>query len=415
MSPMALLLLLLVLAYIGGMGASPERKRAFGSPSGIEYVVLGLLLGPEALAVLGNEAMQALEPIAIVALGWVGLLFGLECGIVDERSAAPGRIAAGLAFTIATAIAAAFATFHLLVYFDPGPPAGRLPLCAAIGLVTAETTRHAVRWLGERQPLSGPLADLLRDLGAADDAPVLLALAVLFAQLPGERTAFDLPLSPIQLAGLTIAASAALGVLTAWLLGHAGDKVERWTILLGAAWLITGMARSLGLSALAGTFTLGLTLRAVSPDAAQLRALLSPTEGAVLLPALMLGGAHLTLPASGAEVAIIGGALGVRLVMSLAFGYLLSFARSDTRGLGPWLGAGMLASGTLTMIVAFGIALNFPPDIGRPALLVAFLGTLLGEVIGPAALRHAFGRASAPPPPPTTGGPSELEQAETIP
>lgn len=401
---MALLLVLLVLAYIGSMWASSERKRAFGSPSGVEYVVLGLLLGPETLGVLGHGAIAALEPIAIVALGWIGLVYGLECGRVGERAAPARRIALGLLFTVVTALSAASAAFGLLGYFQLGAPAQHALISGAVGLVTAETTRHAVRWIGERQPLSGPLADLLLDLAAADDAPVLLALALLFAAVAGEHTLFGLPIAPPQLAALNVLSGALLGVLSAFLIRRASSKVERWTILIGATWLATGTARSLGLSALSSTFTLGLTLSALSSEAPLLRAKVAQTEGAVLLPALLLAGAHLSPPTSDAEIALIAGALGMRIAVSFTLGYLLSFLHKDTRGLGAWLGAGMLASGTLTTIVAFGIALRFPAAVARPALAIAFLGTLLGEVVGPTALRHAFGHSSVPPPLP--GDPS---------
>jgi len=397
-SSMALLLLLLVLAYIGSLWASSERKRAFGSPSGIEYVLLGVLLGPEALGVLGHQAISAFEPIALVALGWIGVLYGLECGMNGNRRAPLGRIVLGLVLTIVTASLAAAAAWWMIGFTRLAEGDLQLMMSAAIGLVTAETTRHAVRWIGERQTLSSPLAELLQDLSAADDAPVLLALALLFAQLSGEHALHDRTLPALAMAGVTVGSGVLLGCVSAWLIGKSHSPVERWTVLLGAAWLATGMTKSLGLSALAATFAFGLTLSVLSRDAERLRQQVGPTEGAVLLPALLLAGAHVRWPASQAEVALVALAIAVRFATSFVFGVGLSFTRRDTRGLGPWLGVGMLASGTLTMIVAFGISMRCPAEIARPALAIAFVGTLLGELIGPTALRRAFGRSSAPPP-----------------
>jgi len=399
MSPMAVLLVLLVLSYIGSLRASGDRKRMFGSPSGIEYVVLGALLGPEALGLLGQGVMSAFEPVTIVALGWIGLLFGLECGIVAGRRAPVGRLVAGIAFTIVTTAAVTLAAYAVLGWVPLVAEVQRLPLAFALGLVSAETTRHAVRWLGERQPLAGPLSDLLVDLAAADDAPVLLALAGLFAYLTGERELLGTRIEPMELAGLTIGSGVALGVVAAWLIRRAFLPVERWTILLGAAWLATGMTKSLGLSAMAATFAFGVTLSVLGSDASRLRAQVGQTEGAVLLPALLLAGAHLELPKNEGEVLLIAVALAARMLLSFLFGLLLSLGQRDSRGLGPWLGAGMLASGTLTIIVGFGLTLRCPPEIARPVLAVAFLGTLLGEVVGPAALKQALGRSSAPPAP----------------
>lgn len=400
MSAMALLLLLLLLAYIGSMWASSERKRAFGSPSGIEFVLLGVLLGPEALGVLGQQAIAEFEPVAIVALGWIGLLFGLECGVVGERRAPLGRIIVGCTLTLITACTAAVAAWWMIGFLRLAEGDLRLLMSFAIGLVTAETTRHAVRWMDERQALTGHLADLLRDLSAADDAPVLLALALLFAALPGTHTFRGQPIPAPVMAAVTIGSGVLLGGASAWLMRYARSPVERWTILLGAAWLVTGMAKSLGLSVLAANFALGLTLSILASDAARLRAQVSPTEGAVLLPALLLAGAHLTLPANQGEVALIGLAIAMRFATSFVFGMGVSLLRPELRGLGPWLGVGMLASGTLTMIVAYGISMRCPATIARPALAIAFVGTVLGELIGPASLRRVFGRSVRPPPPP---------------
>lgn len=409
MSPMAVLLLLLVLAYIGSMWVSSERKRAFGSPSGVEYVVLGALLGPHALGVLGHGVMAAFEPVALVALGWIGLVFGLECGIVQGRRVPLTRLVLGVLFTLVTAAAAACATFWLLGHGTAHTSDERLVESLAVGLVSVETTRHAVRWIGERQPLTGPLSDLLLDLSAADDAPVLIALAALFAQLSGEHIFSEhVRIVPAAMAAGTIGAGVALGTMSAWLIDRASSRVEGWTILLGATWLVTGMAESLGLSALAATFVLGLTLSVLGRDAPRLRQQVGQTEGAVLLPALLLAGAHLAPPEGSAEIALIALALAVRLLMNFAFGFGISLARRETRRLGPWIGAGMLASGTLTMMVGFGITLRCPPHLARPVLTIAFLGTLLGEILGPAALKQALERSSAPPVPPPPGlGPAE--------
>lgn len=409
MSPMALLLVLLVLAYIGSLWAASGRRRAFGSPSGIEYVVLGALLGPEALGALSHEAMAAFEPIAIVALGWIGLIFGLECGMVGERRAPAGRMSLGLFFTIVTAGLVASASYQLLGWLHIDASL-RVLLSCAIALVSVETTRHALQWISEEHLLSGSLAGLVLDLEAADDAPVLMALAFLFAAMSGQHQLFGLQLPPLAMAGVTIGAGLLLGGVSAWLIARASSPVERWTILLGSVWLATGMTKSLGLSALASTFTLGATLSAFSAQAGKLREQLGRTEGAVLLPALLLAGANLQRPQGQAEVMLIALALGLRVAVSFVFGFGLARRRSETRGLGLWVGAGMLAPGSLTVIVGFAMTLRCPPEVARPALLLAFLGTLLGELIGPRALKQIIRKVSALPPKPPGPRPS-LERA----
>jgi hypothetical protein len=401
MSPMALLLVLLVLAYIGSLWAASGRRRAFGSPSGIEYVVLGALLGPEALGALSHEAMKAFEPVAIVALGWLGLIFGLECGMVGERRAPLGRMALGLLFSVVTALVVGASCWYALSSLQVEPQRA-LWLSGALALVSVETTRHALQWISEEHMLSGSLAGLVLDLEAADDAPVLLALAVLFAAMSGHHQILGQHTPPLGMAAVTIGSGLVLGAVSGWLIGRASSPVERWTILLGSVWLATGMAKSLGLSALAATFTLGATLSAFSQQAGKLRDVMGRTEGAVLLPALLLAGAHLRRPEP-LEAMLIGGALALRIALNFVFGFGLSRKRRETHGLGIWIGAGMLAPGSLTVVVGFAMTLRCPPEIARPALLLAVLGTLLGELLGPRALKRILHRFSSAPP--TAPGP----------
>jgi Kef-type K+ transport system membrane component KefB len=407
MSPMALLLVLLVLAYIGSLWATSGGKRAFGSPSGIEYVVLGALLGPEALGALSYAAMAAFEPIAIVALGWIGLIFGLECGLVGAGRAPLGRISLGLTFTLITGGVCATAAWYLLGWLRFDDDTTRLVMSGAVALVSVETTRHAMQWISEQHMLSGSLAGLVLDLEAADDAPVLIALAGLFAFLSGQHELFGLQLPPVLMALLTLGTGIVLGGVSSFLISKDASPVERWTVLLGAVLLATGMARSLGLSAMAATFALGTTLSAFSRDATTLREQIGRTEGAVLLPALLLAGAHLRRPEGHTEIILVGCAVLLRIAMSFLFGLGLSLRRRETRGLGLWLGAGMLAPGSLTVVVGFAVTLRCPPEIARPALVIAFLGTLLGELIGPRALKQVLGRFSSAParPRPSQQGP----------
>jgi len=46
--------------------------------SGAEFLFLGALVGPAGLAILDESTLTSLEPFLILALSWVGLLFGIQ-------------------------------------------------------------------------------------------------------------------------------------------------------------------------------------------------------------------------------------------------------------------------------------------------------------------------------------------------
>jgi hypothetical protein len=134
-------------------------------------------------------------------------------------------------------------------------------------------------------------------------------------------------------------------------------------------------------------------LSILSHRSSELRGMVAATEGPVLLPALLLAGAHLSLPHDMNEGVLAAVAVGARVVSNLLTGTTLAAARKSTRPATSWLGLGLLSSGTLTMMVGFSILLRFDDAIGRTALLVAAVGTGTGELVGPFALRRALLRA----------------------
>jgi hypothetical protein len=390
---MALLLALLVVAYIGSLWASARGGRSFGSASGAEYVVLGCLLGPRVLGVVGDEALRSFEPVAHVALAWIALGYGLECGMVGDRPARLSRNLLAIVFTAVTACTAGAAVYFVGSRLEVEARPSLAVLSVALGLVSAETTRHALRWVTERHLVRGPLTELVQEVAAADDAFVLMGVAFLFALATGQLEVGTVLVPEWASAGATLGTGIVLGAATAWLVARAPRHVEWWTLLLGAAWIATGATTRVGLSAMAATFAMGLTLSVASREAGALRTMVMSTEGPVLLPALLLAGAHLTLPKGTAESAIVGAAVAGRLVASYSAGTLLASVRPSTRRAAGWLGLGLLSSGTLTMMVAFATRLRFDGAVGRLALLTAAVGTLLGELVGTFALRRALASA----------------------
>jgi len=390
-NPMPLLLSLLVAAYIGSLWVS-GRGRGYGLPSGVEYVVLGTLLGPQWSGVIGADVLSAFNPIAFVALGWLALGFGLQCGVIGERSVPAHRIALGSVFAAATAAITGFTVLFVGPFLGFARDENLWITSGAIGLLSCETTRHAVRWVSDRHLTEGPLSELITDLSSADDAIVLVALAVLFAWFDEPRAILGTVMPRGTSAALALGLGMALGLVAAALIRTMSHRVDWWGVLLGASLLCIGSTNSLGMSAMSAMFAMGLSLSAASHEGAALREMFARTERAVLLPALILAGGHLVMPRSLQAGALVLSAVLGRAVASYLSGVLLGSMRSYARPGASWLGLGMLSSGTLTMTVGFAVALRFDPAIGDLALAAAFVGTVAGELLGPVALRKALTR-----------------------
>src|SRR5690348_13488824 len=78
MSAALILVLAVALAYLAARVAFDWLARHFLVVSGAEYLLLGILLGPQVSGVLSAQTMQGFAPIVTLALGWIGTIVGMQ-------------------------------------------------------------------------------------------------------------------------------------------------------------------------------------------------------------------------------------------------------------------------------------------------------------------------------------------------
>jgi hypothetical protein len=387
-SPLAVLFLLLVAAYLGGFLMGGRGVAGRGLPSGSEWVVLGFLVGPSALGVLSLAEIQIFDPVAIVAMGWIALLAGLGYGVSGERRIPALRLAAGAAAGALTGGASAALAWLALRHVPPAAAAvpdaaDRIAVAVATGAALSGTTRNAVQWAADRLAARGPLTDLAGDLARGQEVVPIVALGALV--VAGGSP--PLPLPP----GSGAALGAVLGLASALLLGRTLRPGWLWTLLLGMSLVATGAALQLGVSVALALLALGVALALASPLRREIRALPPWLEGAVVVPSLFLAGARVQPRA--AVLWTVGAALLGRLAAQAAVAAALALASRPARRAGPALALGLGAAGPVTMVVAVAYAIRFPGPVGDTALLAAAAATIAGEFAGIPALRASLRRA----------------------
>jgi hypothetical protein len=388
----ALLLVLLAASYLASLAASAGRGRALASGTGA--LLLGVLLGPRGLGVIDGPLLRTFYSIAAVAIGWVALAVGLEFGFVGDRRVRAGVMVFGNLAGLACGGAVAAATGLVLWWLDPAAgwlvrPVDRV-LALGLGAALADTARDAFRWGLAVVGAHGPLADLLAELGDADDlAPVLLAASA-FAVAPGTdgmALAGGLRLLAEPALGL------ALGLLAALLFGRDFRRNTVLGVVFGTSLTGLGLAAWLGLSLVGTCFALGLTLSLASRHAVELRELALRVERPILLPALLLAGG-LVDPVSHPRLAlVVAAALAVRLTVKLAGGGLVLAIWPEARRGGGGVAATLTAAGPLGVVIGLAFALSFPGEVGATVLAAAVAAAVLGELTSTPALRRALRRA----------------------
>lgn len=415
MSTIGALMLLLLLSFLGSSVASGGTGRGThrtGLPSGSEFLLLGLVVGPLALDAVTRQALAAFDPLSYVAVGWLALDSGLEFGWVGNRRVATARILAGVSLAMACGVAVAAATWFVSPHLAPLSAADRLLLAGGVGCVCAESTWLGIRWNVERHGAEGPLTDLIHDLAHSDELVPIAVIGLLFAlRVPADAT---VQIPAIGWAAATLAVGALLGILTALLLALDLRVTESWGTILGTSLMTIGLAARLDLAGVTAMFVLGASIAWSSRHRGDIRAMVVRSERAVLLPALVLAGARIDPASLGRLALVVPLALAVRVLMKLLSGAIVG-RHPAARSAGPLLGVGLISAGGMSLMIGLALALQFPGPVGDTALATAIAATVLGEIAGPLALKRVLTRAGelAPPAvPETTSAPEPAPPAE---
>ncbi len=393
MNAAALLLALLVVAYIGSSLALSRGVRGYSSPSGVEYVLLGVALGPGALGLVERTTLASMTPIAVFGLGWIALEQGVECGFAGERRvswkrAVLGCVLAGLlATTIATVVHVVLERLHLVERADVWW------VSIGVALVSCESTRHGLRWVREHHGAEGPLSQLISDISSADSAVPLVALGWWFTARAQALPPVLLRLPSFGLALAELVFGALLGLLVTALLKTTTRAVDGWGVVLGGALIGVGVTHGAGMSWLTTLFAMGVTLSLFAIQRERVRVALEQSEHAVLLPILVLAGAHIDLKQVPDLALILPVAFVARVAFTLVVGNVARVVSPIAARAGVWLGPSLMSSGAVTVCIGFACALHRPGLVGQMILAAAVVDTLMGELIGPIALRRSLQHA----------------------
>ncbi len=385
-----LLMGLLLVAYLGSFLVGGERSVAgVGLPSSVEWVVLGVVVGPQALGVVSGSLIDAVQSVVTVALAWLMLTTGVQYAATSRGRVGLKRVIVALPWAGLTAASVFFAIWFALPRIAPNLVPHRLVLSLALASVSSETTRHAMRWVRERYAARGPLIDLLEDIACAEDIVPIGILVAIFAIAGHSKVPW---LGPGGVASVTVSLGVVLGVLCALLLGREFRLRESWGTVLGISLLAIGVSATVGLAYVVVSFLLGAVLVLVSRHAADIRAMLAPTERGALLPVLIVCGVRLDPHEITHTLAIFGVVLAARVASKWVLARVLVAALAEARPAGGVLGFGMLSSGSLTMCIGLMCASSFRGPVGDTVLAVAAALCVAGELVGPPALRATLRR-----------------------
>ena len=379
-----LLVVVIGVAYVLAHNVVERLQHRFLVVSGVEYLLLGVLLGPVFPAIRAFDDLTSLLPIIALAAGWVGLLRGTDFDFASMQKLDPATWRIVFLHHVLPGIVIGIGSYYLfqsglLVYTTAREAALS---AAALACFAATDSAEPFDLLARRYEISGRLAPLLRNGTRLGDIGVILAFGLIFCVFhENHPRATDYEAS--LWAWVTVLLGVALGFLFSLFL--AGDESDnsRFLALVGIIAFASGGAYFLELSPLAVNLCMGFVLVNTARGGQLLHSTLESTERPMAIVLLVFAGALWTpsplVPTLIGLIAFLTARTGAKWLASVIVGWGTTIRRDLFRGL--------LAHGDVTLAMAVSFRLVYTGPAVDLAYSVVLCSIILNDLLAPRLLR----------------------------
>lgn len=404
MSTSLILVILVAVAYGAARIAFQWLGRHFLIVSGAEYLLLGILLGPEMSGLLDRETLQVFVPFMTLALGWMGAMVGMRLylpAMVRLRGVFYRVAFVQSIITLAGVSAACMFAFHFI--FGVTPAYALVP-SLLLGAIATCSASDAVQLIVERLGRRSVVVRQLEVAVGMDSFLAIVTVAVVFSL--NHVAAPALARSPTAVEWMVI--SSALGVVGGTLfhlfLGEERDPDRLFISLAGAIVFMTGAAAYLQLSPLLPGMLMGMILANTSRNRSQIEQVLHRVERPLYFVLLLCGGALWT-PSRNAWLIPVAVFLVMRVLCKVGGARLAARFNDMLPVLGPRWGTALLGQGGLALAIGFNYLSEnnaFFPNIVFTAAVVsvlltdAFSARLMRAAVGASPYERASGEQRIP-------------------
>lgn len=403
MSTTVLFVGVVVFAFAAGRVLDRFSTRALAL-SGVEYLLLGALLGPSVLSILDREVLLALDLFVSTVLGVIGFLVGLE---IRRLRAGTEAFLAGGGTTVGIILTVGAVTTGIIQVLDPElldvEPLMFTPLTATPSVLVSLWVSPEALWIGmtiaaaagtcstalvktaiDRFGVSTERAEILRTMASAAQLTAVFTFGLAMAGSRATIEASALGLTIVEWAIVTILSGGFTGLLFSIFLGPEGDPMRLLVAGVGVIVFAAGVGAALGVSPLFANLFAGLTLAMTSSHAARLDEALRPLRFPTTVLVLLLAGATLT-PATGWYLALIPGYVVLRTLTLRVFSRLaVSTFLGDSA---PGIGRALLGHGVLASAISLAFAQRFP-ELAGPVTTTILGGVIITDLFAVGSLRR---------------------------
>jgi len=356
--------------------------------TGIEFLFLGLLLGPHFLDIVNNETAEELAPLTILLLGWIGLLFGFQFEIPKLKRISGKFFTAAAVESVLTFGVVFMGTMVILPAIGTIPDGIITPAALIMGAAAASSAQTG---LALRKPASIPehrkTLKLLRYISSIDGLTGILILGFAFLSRDSISN-YSLGVSE-RIAGFLIPIFACTGFMVLYLLFLIRRKQESELslVVIGMAIFTSGAAMILNFSPLFANFLLGVCIVNLTRDKERIFNLLISVEKPAYLLLLVFLGCMLQPPE---PWMLLAAALFFlfRTTGKMSGGYIVTRMQKKETHLNPYLGYGLLEQGGLPFAILYDFYQGFPGKTAGQIISIVIISIIFNDLISPVMLNR---------------------------
>ena len=381
------------IAMVAGLVLSRVVKK-LRLPNVTGYLIAGLLIGPCVLGLVPQAALDKLNIITTIALGFIAFSIGNEFRLSQLKKTGKQAMVIGVLQALA---ALAFVDIALVIFHFLRPDVLSVPAAITLGAIATATAPATTLMVVRQYKAKGELTNTLLPVVAMDDAVGLIVFAVSSAIADTlasgvQPSVYTMAVAPLIEIALSLLSGGLLGFLISLSMRFFHSRANKMCICIAGVVLGVAIAQQFGLSDLLVCMSVGAVFANLRNDALEVMDVCDGWTPPLFMLFFVISGAELDV---GALPTV--GLLGVLYIVVRSFGkyfgaYLGSVVVKASPNIRKYLGITLLPQAG----VAIGMAqrvLTQLPQFGARIQAVVLSATLIYELVGPVATKIALTKA----------------------
>lgn len=390
-----LLILIAAMAFLATHVAYEWLAKRLLIVSGAEYLVLGVLLGPQVTGLLSPAALEAFQPFVVLGIGWMGIATGMPLRLAQlvRIPAVTYRLSlveslVTLALVSAGALSALSYGFQIDVEATMGPAL----ILGALAAASTPAGLDVAFGAGKRRE---PVLRQIEVAHGMDGLISVLAFGMLLAVLHTAPPVSLRALTPTEWIVVTLGIGVVGGALFHLFLGEEQSPDRLWVALGGAIMLASGAAAYLDLSPALATLVMGVILVNSLRHPGPVQEVLRTGERPLYYVLLLLAGASWRPDGNIVWWLVIAHYVILRTLAKLWGTGITTWVNGAQRSVGLDWGRGLIGQGRLTIALALDYSRRDLP-FGDVIFTCAAVSVLFTEFFAARFVRSAAAPLLAP-------------------